>query len=79
VIDAVSISLNAENKEKYNSICKPLNPNVYESIIEFIKDCRERLETGVTVIDIPEIDIEKCRKIARDLRVGFRVRKLIKK
>ena len=78
IIDAVSISLNAENKEKYNLICKPHYPDAYEKMIEFTKECKNLIDVTLTVVNLPEINIKKCKKIAYNLDVKFRVRSLTK-
>ena len=77
VIDAISISLNAENEEKYNRLCRPVHSNAYPQILEFIKDCRKYFEVTLTVLKLPSVDIKKCQKIAEDLKVHFRVREFI--
>lgn len=73
-IKAISISLNAENEEKYNLLCRPQFPNAYQKILEFAKECVEHLDTTLSVVDLPEIDVEKCRCIAADLGAKFLVR-----
>lgn len=77
VIDAISISLNAENEEKYNQLCRPVHSNAYPQILEFIKDCRKYFEVTLTVLRLASVDIKKCRKIAEDLKVHFRIREFI--
>lgn len=79
LIDSISISLNAQNRETYNKICKPLYPNAYEAVIDFIKDAKENVPyVQVTVVNLPEIDIEKCREIANSLGVKLKIRHLDK-
>ncbi|TGC09172.1 TatD family nuclease-associated radical SAM protein [Methanolobus halotolerans] len=74
-LDSVSVSLNAESEEKYEKICKPSLKNAYDSLIDFTKEAIEAgIATRMTVVGMPEIDIGKCEKIARDLGAGFRVR-----
>ena len=78
VIDAVSISLNAENAEKYNTICRPESSFAYISLLGFINECKDFLDVTLTVVNLPEINIEKCKKIADNFGVKFRVRNLVK-
>ncbi|MDW7731892.1 MAG: TatD family nuclease-associated radical SAM protein [Methanolobus sp.] len=74
-LDSVSISLNAESEEKYERICKPSLQDAYASMLEFTKESIEvGIETRMTVVGMPEIDIGKCEMIARDLGASFRVR-----
>ena len=74
-LDSVSVSLNAESEEKYDRICKPSLKDAYASLLEFTKEAIEAgIDTRMTVVGMPEIDIDKCEKIARDIGAGFRVR-----
>lgn len=74
VIDAISISLNAENGKKYNLLCRPEFSNAFPKIIEFIKECKEFLNTTVTIVNLPLVNVDKCRQISESLGVKFRVR-----
>lgn len=75
-LDSVSISLNASSAESYNTRCKPGFDGAYETMIDFIKECKGHIpEVKVTVVDIiPDTEIEECRRIAEDLGVEYRVR-----
>lgn len=77
LVDEVCVSLNAESKEKYYKLCKPVfGIETYEKIKEFIRECRALLpKVTVTAVDMPEINIKECERIAREeLKVGFRKR-----
>lgn len=76
LVDSISISLNVENEEKYFNICRPsFGKETYTKVIEFIKEAKKYIpEVNVSVVNMPEIDIEKCKTIARELGVGFRLR-----
>ncbi|MFH1379173.1 MAG: TatD family nuclease-associated radical SAM protein [bacterium] len=84
IIDAVSISLNGETPEKYMILHKPqFGIKTFNEVINFIKGSKKYIPSVVmSVIDLPDnwqpgvpgIDVEKCRKIAEDLNVEFRVR-----
>jgi TatD family-associated radical SAM protein len=74
-IDSISISLNAENEEKYNSICRPSLPKAYQALLTFAKDCRQYFsQVRLTVVNNKEIDIIQCKKIADKLGCDFKVR-----
>jgi TatD DNase family protein len=78
LVDSVSISLNAENSEKYNKICHPAFKNgAYEAVKEFIKEAKGYIpEVTATIVDVPEADEAECRRIAeKELGVKFRVRR----
>ena len=76
-MDAISVSLNAESEEKYNRLCRPIHKNAYRSVIDFIKEARRAgIKTRVTVVNVSEIDLEKCKRLAEELDVEFHVRAL---
>ena len=77
LIDTICISLNAENAEKYEKICKPVfKDRAYPALIQFIKDASNVVpNVKVSIVDMSDIDVEKCKKIAEELGVEFRVRK----
>lgn len=78
LIDALSISLNAQNAEIYEQHCRPSVPGTYEAMLDFVKRARDFVpEITLTAIDgLPGVDIKACEKIARHLGVRFRRRVL---
>jgi TatD DNase family protein len=77
IVDSISVSLDAHDEETYNRICRPSLKNAFRGVIDFIKEAMKFIpQVQVTVVKLPGIDIEKCRKIAGDLGAGFRVREL---
>jgi TatD DNase family protein len=73
----MSISLNAESGNVYDSICNSFfGARAFPAVIEFIKEAKKYIpEVEASVVNLPElIDIEKAKKLALDLGVGFRVR-----
>ena len=79
-IDAVSISLNASNRELYQEICRSkYGEEAFDAIIDFTKGCVENgIDTTLTVVDfIGEDEINECRKLAGELGAKFRVRPTI--
>lgn len=78
LVSAISISLNTENKEKYLSICRPqFGERTYEEVKKFILECKKHIPcVEVTALDMDEVNITECEKIARDtLGVEFRKRR----
>ena len=73
-LDRVSVSLNAHNREVYNKVCKPKFDNAYESDLEFIEKAKRRLDTEITAVTIPEVDLKKLEEMARKMGVKFRRR-----
>lgn len=80
LVDTVSISLNAKNREEYEKLCRcDFSEEGFDEMIEFTKKCKEVIPHVVmSVVDvIPDEDIEECRKIAEGLGVVFRARENI--
>jgi TatD family-associated radical SAM protein len=76
-IDSISVSLNAESEEKYNELCRPVHKNAYGAVLDFIRQARKAgISTRVTVVNVPEIDLEKCEKLAGELDSDFHIRVL---
>lgn len=77
-IDAVSISLNAQDAATYARICRPRRPESYAAMLEFAAAAREFVpQVTLTAIEgLPGVDVAACRAIARRLGVGFRARRL---
>ncbi|MBI3574663.1 MAG: radical SAM protein [Gammaproteobacteria bacterium] len=78
ILQALSVSLNAQDEETYNRHCRPLLPDAYSGMLDFVRRAREFVpEITLTAIDgLPGVDIDACRKIADDLGVHFRRRVL---
>jgi TatD DNase family protein len=77
LVDRISISLDAHDEATYNRICKPEFQNAYTGILSFIREAKEYIpEVQITVVTQEGIDVEKCRRIAEEFEVGFRIRKL---
>jgi TatD family-associated radical SAM protein len=74
-MDSISISLNAENQEKYNLVCKPSLLGAYEAVIDFIKDCKMIFSrVRLSVVNVSDINIQKCERIADELDCDFVLR-----
>jgi len=76
LVDAVSVSLNAQNAELYNKISQPqFGIATYEAVKDFIGEAKKYIpDVTATVVSLPDVDIEACRKIADELGARFRVR-----
>ena len=78
LIDAVSISLNATNKEEYLKIVRPkFGIESYEAMLKFTKECTKYVSLVVmTVVDIvtSKEEQEICRKICESVGATLRIR-----
>ena len=75
-IDQVSISLNASDPDQYQKICRSkFGINAWHAVILFIQKCKAAgIDTQVSLVELPEVDIEACEQLARDLGVPLRHR-----
>jgi TatD family-associated radical SAM protein len=77
-IDAISISLNAADGEKYDALCRPrFGRQAYPAILRFTEEVKQYVpDVTMSVVGgtIPKEDVEICRKTAADLGIKFRVR-----
>ena len=81
LLDEASVSLNSDNAEQYNEICRPKIENAFEAVKDFLKSCNEvgikTYASIVTGFDNREINVENCEKIAHELGAEFRNREFI--
>ena len=78
LIDALSISLNAQNEDLYIRHCRPKKEGAYAAMLDFARRAKAHVpEVTLTAINgLDGVDIEACRAIAADLGVAFRQREL---
>ena len=74
-LDRIQISLNAPDSDTYLRLCQPkFGRSAYDSILEFAERCKPLMRVEFSVVDIPGVDIDACRGIAKRMRIEFRVR-----
>jgi TatD family-associated radical SAM protein len=76
-ISKISISLNGHNEEIYKKICRPKFENAYESVLLFIKASSEVLDTEVTAVTIPKINLQILEEKAHEFGASFRKREYL--
>ena len=78
LIDAVSISLNATNKEEYLRVVRPkFGIESYDAMLKFTKDCTAYVPSVImTVVDVVTSAEEQalCRKICESVGATLRIR-----
>lgn len=80
LIDRISVSLIAENADVYEELtkCKFDKKMAYESVKNFMSTCVDYgIQTTATVVvgyKNYKINVEKCKKIAEELGVDFKIR-----
>lgn len=78
LIEAISVSLNAEEEKKYLSLCQPqFGEKTYKKVKEFIQECKKYIpRVEATILDMEGINIARCKRIVREeLGVKFRLRR----
>jgi len=78
VIDAVSVSLNAQNEFIYNRHCQPQLAGSYLAMLDFLAMAPASIAnvTATAINGLEGVDIKACREIANKLGVHFRQREL---
>lgn len=78
LIDTVSVSLNATNKEDYLKVVRPkFGIESYDAMLKFTKDCTQYVPSVVmTVVDVvtSKQEQEVCRQICQSVGAALRVR-----
>ena len=78
MVDEVSVSLNAQDKDTFVRLCRPaLGEGSYGAVKDFARSCLAAgMDVVLTVVDHPDVDVEACRAIAERMGTRFRVRSL---
>lgn len=77
IVDSLSVSLDAHDEEAYNRICAPAFRDAFSAVVSFIREAKKYIpHVQATVVEMEGVDVEKCRKLADELGVVLRVRKL---
>ncbi len=77
LVDAISVSLNAENAQKYHRLCRsPFGEKGFEGVLDFLREAKKVIpEVTATALTMPGVDLEACRRLAEEeLGVKFRPR-----
>ena len=77
LVDAVSVSLNTSDAEKYNAVCRPsFGPAAYDAMLQFAVDCKRYVPAvKFSIVDvIPPDEIEICKQTAARLGIPLRIR-----
>ena len=77
-VDALSVSMNAQNEKVYDRHCVPAVKGSFDSMLEFLRLAPEYIpDTTATAIDgLEGVDIDACESKAKQLGVKFRGRVL---
>lgn len=74
-VDAVSVSLNAQDEATYNRICRPKVPDAYAAVLSFLERAVHAIgDVTASVVRVGGVNIDACEEIARGFGARFRVR-----
>lgn len=78
VIDAVSVSLNAQNETLYAEHCRPPEKYLRNEVVKFIRSCRKNINnvTLTAIEGLPGVNTSECLLQAKKLDVSFKKRTL---
>lgn len=77
-IDAISISLNAQNEQRYTQHCAPSLPHSFPAILAFIEHAAQSIPdvTATAIEGLEGVDIHACEALALERGAKFKARKL---
>jgi len=74
-MDHMQVSLNAQDSRTYVKLCQPsFGKKAYGSMLRFAERCKMYMTVELSVVRVPGVDVEACRRIAEGMGVSFRVR-----
>jgi len=78
LVDAVSVSMNAQTEALYIQHCAPQLKGAWQAMLDFLAAAPAYIpDVTATAIDgLAGVDIEACAKLAAERGVGFRARQL---
>ncbi len=77
-VDAISVSMNAQNEDIYMQHCQPRLPGSYEAMLDFLILAPDYIEsvTATAINGLPGVEIGACQALTRHIGVHFRERQL---
>lgn len=77
-VDAISVSVNAQNQALYDRHCRPALAGSFQAMLDFLEQAPRYIsEVTATAIDgLPGVDINDCRQLAEQRGAVFRRRTL---
>ncbi|HYK90277.1 MAG TPA: TatD family hydrolase, partial [Acidobacteriota bacterium] len=75
-LDEISVSIDAADEQTYNKIVRPdFGAGSFMAVVDFVKGCVGKIpRVQLTAVNIPGLNLEGIRNLARDLGVEFRLR-----
>jgi cyclic pyranopterin phosphate synthase len=77
-VGRVSVSLNGYDEASYAENCRPKFVGGFAAVLDFVGKAKAAgLDVEVSVVRMPEVDVEKVRAVADSLGVPLRVREYV--
>lgn len=78
LIDAVSVSLNAQNEAVYKHHCDPALDHSWQAMLDFLQQAPSYIPgvTATAINGLDGVDIDACRHLARECGAEFKQREL---
>jgi cyclic pyranopterin phosphate synthase len=77
-VNKVSVSLNGHDEASYAENCRPQFEGGFAAVLEFVEKAkRSGLDVEVSVVRMPEVNVEKVRAVAESMGAPLRVREYI--
>jgi MoaA/NifB/PqqE/SkfB family radical SAM enzyme len=75
----ISVSLNASDKDEYLRLTRSkFGLQSFAAMLDFAREARKYTKVVFTVVDvIGEEEIQKCRKLANELKIPLRIRSFV--
>ncbi len=76
LIDAINVSLNAQDEPTYRRLCNPLfQDRAYPALLQFAERVGAHVpQVILSVVNHPLVNMRACQKIAEKMGVNFRIR-----
>jgi len=77
-IDALSVSMNAQNESTYQRHCQPALRGSYAAMLDFLQRAPDYIDdvTATAIDGLDGVDIDACKRLAEQRNVAFRRRVL---
>jgi len=79
LVDALSVSMNAQEESVYNKHCQPALPGSFQAMLDFLQQAPGWIPnvTATAIDGLADVDIDACKKLARERGVEFQSRRTL--
>jgi len=77
LVDTVWVAVQTADPREYLRLCRPEDGDrAFPAVIDFIKRAKQLIgNVEITALNMPGVDVAGCERLARELGVGFRLRR----